>query len=216
MFQHLGSNSSRRTPSRFSGLSRQSILDREQHVFGYELLFRDGIENFFRATDAEAAARSTLDSTLLMGFDILCDGQKAFINCTQDLIIKGGITLLPPQQTVVEVLESVTPDDVVVAACERLRVAGYTIALDDFVANDPRESLTGLAHIIKLDFERTTPAERPALVKRYGTAGCQMLAEKVETHEQFEKALQDGFAYFQGYFFRRPEVLKAREIPANH
>lgn len=184
-------------------------------MFGYELLFRDGIENFFRASDAEAAARSTLDSTLLMGFDVLCDGQKAFINCTQDLLVKGGITLLPPQQTVVEVLETVPPVDVVIAACARLRTAGYTIALDDYVANDPREPLMPLAHIIKVDFERTTPAERAALVKQFGTSHRHMLAEKVETCEQFAKALHDGFVYFQGYFFRRPEVLKAREIPAN-
>src|SRR6266481_5937477 len=69
----------------FRFVARQPILNREQQVFGYELLFRDGIENFFRASDAEAAARSTLDSSLLMGFGVLCDGHKAFINCTRDL-----------------------------------------------------------------------------------------------------------------------------------
>jgi EAL and modified HD-GYP domain-containing signal transduction protein len=196
-------------------VARQPILNREQQVFGYELLFRDGIENFFRASDAEAAARSTLDSSLLMGFDVLCDGHKAFINCTRDLLLKDGITLLPAEQTVVEILEDVEPDELVIAACERLRVAGYMIALDDYVANDPRDPLTPLADIIKVDFERTTPAERTELVKRYGCPKRQMLAEKVESREQFETALQAGFVYFQGYFFRRPEVLKAREIPAN-
>src|SRR5437016_6647162 len=79
----------------FRFVARQPILNREQQVFGYELLFRDGIENFFRASDLEAAARHTLDSTLLMGFDVLCDGQRAFINCTRDLLLKDGITLLP-------------------------------------------------------------------------------------------------------------------------
>jgi c-di-GMP-related signal transduction protein len=185
----------------FRFVARQPILNREQQVFGYELLFRDGIENFFRASDAEAAARSTLDSSLLMGFDVLCDGQKAFINCTRDLLLKDGITLLPHEQTVVEVLETVEPDDLVVAACERLRAAGYTIALDDYVANDPRASLTPVADFIKVDFERTTSAERVELVKRLGNPKCQMLAEKVETRE--------------GYFFRRPEVLRTGEIPAN-
>jgi c-di-GMP-related signal transduction protein len=196
-------------------VARQPILNREQHVFAYELLFRDGIENFFRATDSEAAARSTLDSTLLMGFDVLCDGQKAFINCTRDLLLKDGITLLPAEQTVVEVLEDIEPDDLVIAACQRLSTSGYKIALDDFIADDPRSPLTELADFIKVDFERTTPAERKELVKRFGTPKCQMLAEKVETREQFETALNDGFVFFQGYFFRRPEVLRAREIPAN-
>jgi c-di-GMP-related signal transduction protein len=125
----------------FRFIARQPILDGAEQVYGYELLFRDGIENFFRATDVEAAARSTLDSTLFMGFDVLCDGQRAFLNCTRDLLLKDGITLLPSPQTVVEVLESVTPDDLVVAACERLKAAGYAIALDDYVANDPREPM---------------------------------------------------------------------------
>ena len=199
----------------FRFVARQPILNREQQVYGYELLFRDGIENFFRAGDAEAAARSTLDSSLLMGFDVLCDGQKAFINCTRELLLKEGITLLPHEHTVVEILESVEPDDLVLAACERLRAAGYAIALDDYVANDPRASLTPTADFIKVDFERTTPVERAELVKRLGNQRCHMLAEKVETREQFETALKAGFTYFQGYFFRRPEVMRTGEIPAN-
>ena len=196
-------------------MARQPILNRDEQVFGYELLFRDGIENIFRASDADAAARSTLDSTLMMGFDVLCDGQRAFINCTRELLLKDGITLLPSEQTVVEILEDVEADDLVMAACERMKVAGYTIALDDFVANDRRESLTALADILKVDFERTTRAEQAALVKRFAPLGRRMLAEKVETQEQFLAAKDMGYVYFQGYFFRRPEVLKAREIPTN-
>jgi EAL and modified HD-GYP domain-containing signal transduction protein len=92
-----------------------------------------------------------------------------------------GYALLPSEQTVVEVLEDVEADDLVIAACERLKVAGYTVALDDFVANDPRESLTALADILKVDFERTTRAEQAALLKRYAPLGRRMLAEKVET-----------------------------------
>jgi c-di-GMP-related signal transduction protein len=196
-------------------VARQPILNRDEQVFGYELLFRDGIENIFRASDADAAARSTLDSTLMMGFDVLCDGQRAFINCTRELLLKDGITLLPSEQTVVEILEDVEADDLVMAACERMKVAGYTIALDDFVASDRRESLTALADILKVDFERTTRAEQAALVKRFAPLGRRMLAEKVETQEQFLAAKDMGYVYFQGYFFRRPEVLKAREIPTN-
>jgi c-di-GMP-related signal transduction protein len=199
----------------FRFVARQPILNRDEQVFGYELLFRDGIENIFRASDTDAAARSTLDSTLMMGFDVLCDGQRAFINCTRELLLKDGITLLPSEQTVVEILEDVEADDLVMAACERMKVAGYTMALDDFVANDRRESLTALADILKVDFERTTRAEQAALVKRFAPLGRRMLAEKVETQEQFLAAKDMGYVYFQGYFFRRPEVLKAREIPTN-
>ena len=102
-----------------------------------------------------------------------------------------------------------------VAACERLKAAGYPIALDDFVANDPRQPLAALADIIKVDFERTTPSKALPWSSVYGGPRCRMLAEKVETREQFQTAQNAGFVYFQGYFFRRPEVLKTAEIPAN-
>ncbi len=92
-----------------------------------------------------------------------------------------------------------------IAACERLNIADYSIALDDYVANDRRESMVPLADIIKVDFERTTPQERAQLVKKQGGLRCRMLAEKVEMLEQFQAAQHAGFVYFQGYFFRRPE-----------
>ena len=196
-------------------VARQPILTRDETVFGYELLFRDGVQNYFCSPDPEAASRSTLDSSMLMGLDVLCGNRRAFINCARDTLLKDYITLLPAQQTVVEVLESVEADDLTIAACERLKEKGYLIALDDFIANDPREPLTDLADILKVDLKRTSPTERVALVKRFGPWRCRMLAEKVETREEFKAARDAGFVYFQGYFFSRPEVLAAREIPAN-
>jgi len=196
-------------------VARQPILGRDESVFGYELLFRDGVQNYFCSPDAEAASRSTLDSSMLMGLDVLCGNRRAFINCARDTLLKDYITLLPAQQAVVEVLESVEADDLTIAACERLKEKGYLIALDDFVANDPRQRLTDLADILKVDLKRTSATERVALVKRFGPWRCRMLAEKVETREEFKAARDAGFVYFQGYFFSRPEVLAAREIPAN-
>lgn len=196
-------------------VARQPILTTDEKVFGYELLFRDGVEDFFRHSDRDAASRSTLNTSVLLGLDVLCDGRRAFVNCTRDILLKDYVTLLPSGQTVVEILENVPPDDLVVAACHRLKEAGYMIALDDFVVNDPRESLTDLADIIKVDLRVTSAADAAAMVKRYGPWRCRMLAEKVETREEFTAAKKAGFLYFQGYFFRRPEILTAHEIPAN-
>lgn len=196
-------------------VARQPILTKDEKVFGYELLFRDGVENFFCSSDPEAASRSTLDTSMLMGLDILCDGRRAFINCTREMLLKDYMTLVPSNQTVVEILETVPPDDLVMAACQRLKEAGYMIALDDFVIDDPRTPLTEVADIIKVDLKRTTPAECAAMIKRYGPWRCRMLAEKVETREEFVAAAKAGFVYFQGYFFRRPEVLATHEVPAN-
>jgi len=195
-------------------VARQPIVDREQKVFGYELLFRDGLENAFTG-DVDEASRATLDRSLLMGIDILCDGRRAFVNCTRDTLIKGLVMLLPSTTTVVEVLESVPPDPDVVAACRTLKEAGYMIALDDYVANDPREPLAEIADIIKVEMQLTTYDQQSALIKRFGPWRSRMLAEKIETHADYLRAREQGFIYFQGYFFRRPEMMNTRDLPAN-
>ncbi|MGH9494912.1 MAG: EAL and HDOD domain-containing protein [Candidatus Sulfotelmatobacter sp.] len=216
----MGNTSAERAPvdpsvrgtGRLRYVARQPIFDREQNVFGYELLFRDGWQNAFSG-DSNEASRATLDSSLLMGIDVLCDGRRAFVNCTRDTLIKGLVTLLPPEFTVVEVLESVPADPDVAAACKSLKDAGYMIALDDYVADDPREPLAGMADIIKVEMKLTRPEQRVALMKKHSR--CRMLAEKVETYSEFEVARGQGFAYFQGYFFRRPEMMTIRDMPAN-
>jgi c-di-GMP-related signal transduction protein len=185
-----------------------------QNVFGYELLFRDGLENCFRA-EPEAASRSTLDSSLLFGLNTLCDGRRAFVNCTREVLIKDLVTLLPPDQTVVEILETVEPCDLVIAACKRLKEAGYLIALDDFAPNDPRTPLCDFTDVLKIDLRSTKLEERAGLMRRFASAKRRMLAEKLETPQEFRQARDMGFTLFQGYFFRRPEVLMAREVPAS-
>jgi c-di-GMP-related signal transduction protein len=196
-------------------VARQTILTADESVFGYELLFRNGVEDFFCNPDVDSASRSTLNTSMLIGLDVLCDGRRAFINCTRDVLLKDYITLLPSAQVVIEVLESVPADELVIAACQRMKQAGYMIALDDYSVNDPREPLTDLADIIKVDLRATSPADAAAMVKAYGPWRCRMLAEKVETREEFVAAKKAGFLYFQGYFFRRPELLATHEIPAN-
>jgi EAL and modified HD-GYP domain-containing signal transduction protein len=196
-------------------VARQPIFDREKRVFGYELLFRNGVENAFVGGDLDMASRATLDRSVLMGIDMLCDGKRAFVNCTRDTLIKGLVTLLPPTSTAVEVLEGVPADPDVMAAVQRLKEAGYLIALDDFVVDDPREPLAELADIIKVDLKLTTLEQRTAMVKRYGPWKRRMLAEKVETQEEFNAAREQEFVYFQGYFFRKPEMVSTHEMPAN-
>jgi c-di-GMP-related signal transduction protein len=195
-------------------VARQPVFDRMQNVFGYELLSRNGVEDYFN-TDPETAARSTLDSSLLFGIDTLCNHRRAFVNCTREVLLKDMITLLPPHQTVAEILETVEPEDRVVAACKRLKAAGYLIALDDFAPDDPRVPLCPFADIIKVDIRATTLEERVGMMRRFGSATCKMLAEKLETQQEFHQARDMGFTYFQGYFFCRPELVMGREVPAS-
>jgi c-di-GMP-related signal transduction protein len=116
-----------------------------------------------------------------MGLQSRCDGKCAFVNCTRDVLLKDYITLFASPYTVVEVLESVPPDDLVKAALERLKQAGYMIALDDFTVDDPRATLTDLADILKIDMQATTVQDRATLVSRYGPlARCRMLVENLK------------------------------------
>lgn len=197
---------------RLGYVARQPIFDRDEKVFGYELLFREGLQNVFSG-DTDAASRAMVDNSLLMGLDVLCDGRRAFVNCTRDTLIKGLVTLLPAPITVVEILETVPADPDVMAACRALKEAGYWIALDDYVADDRRAPLAEFADIIKVEMQLTSDDQRAVLMKDFGH--CRMLAEKVETYADFDRAKEQGFLYFQGYFFRRPEMMTTHDLPAN-
>lgn len=164
--------------------------------------------------DKDEASRATLDRSLLMGIDVLCDGKRAFVNCTRDTLIKGLVTLLPSTLTVVEILENVPADPDVIAACRSLKDSGYMIALDDYVAGDQRDALADMADIIKVEMKLTTEEQRKAMIKRLGPR-CRMLAEKIETQADFARARDLGFVYFQGYSFRRPETLNTTDLPGN-
>ena len=196
-------------------VARQPILTSDEKIFGYELLFRNGVDDYFLGSDREAASRSTLSTSMLIGLDVLCDRRRAFINCAREVLLKEYVTLLPSAQVVVEILETVPADDLVIAACRRLKEAGYLIALDDFGLSDSREPLVELADIIKIDVRQMPLAEAAKLIAYHGPRRHRFLAEKVETREEFLQAKKAGFVYFQGFFFQRPEILTAHEIPEN-
>ena len=195
-------------------IARQPIFTVKQAVYAYELLFRSGPANVFPDVDHNhASARVIADSLFNLGLQTLTGGKLAFINMTRDLLLGDYAVLLPRDETVIEVLETVTPDAKVVEACRRLKAAGYRIALDDFVGKAEMAPLVALADIIKVDFLATRKAERRAFVKRYAPRGVCLLAEKVETQEAFREAADLGYTYFQGYFFAKPAVMQATAAP---
>ncbi len=194
-------------------MARQPIFDQSRSVLGYELLFRTSLENYFHPASGGNTSECVVDNCLLFGLDALTGGRKAFVNFTREALIHDYPMLLPREQIVVEILEDVRPDEQVLAACRRLKNAGYTIALDDFVFSQAGHSLTGFADIIKVDFLTTAPAEREALACQFSPLGVKMLAEKVETQKDIVIAQKMGYTYFQGYFFCKPQMMSAREVP---
>jgi c-di-GMP-related signal transduction protein len=124
-------------------------------------------------------------------------------------------TLLPPDQVVVEIQDSVPVDEISIKACQQLKGKGYAVALDNFVQDDPRESLIAYTDFIKIDHKRMPPEQIAALALRFANKQCRMIAQNVQTRQDFSSLKTLGFTHFQGYFFRKPEQLRARQIPAN-
>ncbi|MFP5277580.1 MAG: EAL and HDOD domain-containing protein [Acidobacteriota bacterium] len=202
----------RPAPNRF--LARQPILDRRQRILGYEILFRAGWMNSFSG-DGDDATRQILDNLFVAGVDSVCGRKLAFVNCTRESLLSGLVTLLPVQSTVLEILETVEPDDEIVAACRALKAKGYRIALDDFVMRDSMAELVKLADYIKIDVRNTDSAERNLICQNLRNSGVSLLAEKVETEAEFRAVSSEGFTAFQGYFFCSPVMIARHEIPPN-
>jgi len=197
-------------------VARQPIFDRNKKIYAYELLFRSGASNCFPYIDGETATTSLLSSSFFtVGIDRIVSGKIAFINFTEDLITKGTPHLFASGKMMVEILENVAPTAEIIASCNKLKDKGYELALDDFVYSKKFEELLHLSNIIKVDF-RLTPLEKiEEMIPSLQKYNCKLLAEKIETYEEFEKAMALGFNYFQGYFFSKPEVLKNKDLSAS-
>ena len=197
-------------------IARQPILTASETVIGYELFFRESAQQSnFTSGDGEKATSAAIDMLNVMGLDVLCNGRLAFINCTRQTLLSDYFALLPPGNVVIEIQHTVPCDEDVIRACQRLKHAGYSIALDNFEPDDKRAGLVPYAEYIKVDITKTAPGPSAAIVAAHGSDCCRMLAHKVETRERFLQASKSGFTVFQGYFFQRPESLQVREIPAN-
>ncbi len=195
-------------------VARQPIMDLRGKVNAYELLFRNGPNAAFFG-DGERASRTMIDNTVLFGLAQLTSGLPAFINCTGNILTSDLINILPSSTTVLEVLETVEPSDAVVNACHDLKAAGYKLALDDFVWIPGIERLVELADYIKVDFLISGEPQRRELLHRLRGTTVVLLAEKVETQEEYLRARDEGFTLMQGYYFCRPELMENREVPAN-
>ncbi|MBB6142543.1 EAL and modified HD-GYP domain-containing signal transduction protein [Silvibacterium bohemicum] len=206
------SSRGRAQPTRF--VARQPIFDARRNVYGYELLFRSGWENSFSG-DIEDATRQMLDNCLVWGVDSLAGGGLAFVNCTREALVSQLVTQLPPGNTVLEILETVEPDEELLKACRALRAMGYVFALDDFVPRPEMRPLVEMARFVKVDFRLSDAAERRRIHAMVCGSPAALLAEKIETPEEFSAALAEGYEYFQGYFFCRPKIFANREIPSS-
>jgi EAL and modified HD-GYP domain-containing signal transduction protein len=193
-------------------IGRQAILDVGMNLYGYELLFRSGANNAFSG-DGEDATNQVIDSCVSM---IACSSSKnIFINCTRESLVRMSVKLLPSRNTVLELLETVSPDPELMRACNHLKALGFRFAMDDFSPQESKRELFEIADYIKVDFRASDAETRQEIYRMCRRSKPIFLAEKVETHAEVETAKEEGNTLFQGYFHSRPEIIAEAEISVN-
>jgi c-di-GMP phosphodiesterase len=194
-------------------VGRQPIFDSRKRVFGYELLYRSSEVNAANVLDGEEATRDVLLSAMVhLGLDQLVGGSYAFVNMTRKFLSNNSLLLDLPKRVVLEVLEDIVPDRLLIDRVKKLSQRGFKIALDDFGLDSLLTPLLPVADIVKVDLPEIPPTElagHVAAIRRYPV---KLLAEKVETAEEFERCKELGFDLFQGYFLARPEIVKGQKL----
>jgi len=199
-------------------VGRQPIYNVNLGIHGYELLFRTGKNNAAAMGDlsADGATSTTIiNSFLEIGLEKLVGDRLAFINLTEQFLMDEDALPISPKQVVLEILEDIPITAKLIMAVERLKKKGFTIALDDYIYNPKHKPIVSLADVIKIDImqlDRETLVEHVKALKKYKAL---LLAEKVETLDEFEFCRDLGFDYFQGYFLSRPRIIKSKSMPSN-
>ncbi|TCK17111.1 diguanylate phosphodiesterase [Thiogranum longum] len=197
-------------------IGRQPIYDRQQGVYAYELLFRSAQQNVADITDGDKASSDVIVNTFMeIGLDNIVGDRLAFINLTRAFFVGETTISLPKDRVVLELLEDIEADEDVVAGVTRLRQQGYSIALDDFIYHESLQPLVELADIIKIDIMALDQDEIRAHVTQLRKYPLRLLAEKVETRDEFDFCMALGFDYFQGYFFAQPKIIRSQRLPNN-
>lgn len=198
-------------------IGRQPIFDRNFCIQAYELLYRHSeVHNYADITDGDRSTSSVLVNSLFeMGIENLVGKHRGFINLTQYFLENPELVVFPPGKVVIEVLENVKPSKELVLGIQKLKELGHTIALDDYSCHPDVHPLVKLADIIKIDVLASSRDAIERTVAQLLPMEVELLAEKIETHEQFEWLEVLGFQYFQGYFFAKPKIVKGKALPLN-
>lgn len=194
--------------------ARQPILDVNKKLYAYELLFRDSIDNVFPEIDGDEATSKMIEASKFnMGISDFTGSKPAFINFTLETLKQGYPEMLTNEEVVIEILETVKPGKKLLGICKDLHSKGYTIALDDYEHQSVWSHFYPYIKIIKIDIQQTNFKETQQVIEAIKNhPHIELLAEKVETYQEYDQALQLGFKYFQGFFFAKPEMVKTKNL----
>jgi EAL and modified HD-GYP domain-containing signal transduction protein len=197
-------------------LGRQPILDRYQHIVGYEFLFRSSDISYADIDDyPKASARVILNALTEFGIGEILGNHRGFFNVDIEMLMSDHIELLPREHVVIELLETIEVTESVISRCHDLKKKGFVLALDDNIYSSASIPLYEIIDIVKVDILQIPLQELAGMVEILRSWPVTILAEKVETVEQFSLCKEIGFDLYQGYYFARPSVVQQKRLDSS-
>lgn len=190
-------------------IARQEIRDLDNKIVAYELLFRNSLINSYpENVKSHIATEKTIKNSLKeIGLDKVSNGKKILINVDERSLHTDLILSLPTNNVGIEILEDVPCSKENIKRISFLADLGFKIILDDFVLNQETIVLLDYCHVIKIDIKKTPLINILNDLKIYKERNIKILAEKIETLLEYEECKKNGFNFFQGYYFSKPEML---------
>ncbi|MGO1190871.1 EAL and HDOD domain-containing protein [Vibrio casei] len=196
----------------YSFIARQPIVDGDNHIVAYELLFREGFNNVFPQMDPNRATSRLLIEHFFLTNVQGYDGKLCLVNFPYQSLVNQVPTLFPPHLLMIEILESCPPNDELFEAVKSMHQKGYKIALDDFIPSSSWERFLPYITTVKFDIKQISITEAEKFIKQHKQYNLYYLAEKIENKVELEASKQAGFDYFQGYIIYEPEIIKKKRI----
>lgn len=198
-------------------VGRQPIYNKTLGVYAYELLFRSGIINQAdqSVSASDATSQTILNSFLEIGLEKIVGTRYACFNLTEQFLIDEDALPISPEKVILEISDDtpITPE--LLKGVIRLNSEGFIIALDDVFYSTKLKPLAKMAELIKVDIQKLENKELQERVRQMKKFKCSLMAVKIETMAEFERCLEMGFDYFQGYFLSRPRIIKGKTLSPN-
>ena len=198
----------------FAFVARQPILDKERDVYAYELVFRDGKEGSYPENNERKTAYIT-EHFHALGLDDISGDKKSFISFTPDKLIQGLPSDLNPERVIIELNQNPSGDTGLTDACKHVKNLGFQLALDDPNILNHKTEILPLVDIVKVNLQSNRFEILEAQLPRLVDANVDLVAQQINTYDDFASSQSLGFNFFQGYFFAQPEARLQRDLPAN-
>lgn len=193
-------------------IGRQPVLDRNQALYGYELLFRGSAQGGANIESGLSASASVIHHASQLGLPRAIGDATAFLNVDKEVLMSDMFAFLPRERTVLEIVRSVEPDDAVIQRMTQLAAHGFRFAAEASAHGAALARLLPVVDFVKMDVRELPVVTLLSLAPRLRTTGKRLVAEKVETHTEYRTCLDVGFDYFQGYYFAKPTVMAGRKL----